>query len=213
MTIKERPRIRREILSQAGPYAIIKRYAEVARPLLIASFGVKSCIQSTRVTIECLRRFGVRAEACPVSLVAQSARTGDGWACGPEEELRRRAGGATLVDLSPPGQVWRAHHVAIAEGGNSNRYLVDASFDQINLSDIEIPPMVHFMEFDGCGARLGSFDDYLYASLPPEGPELFSVTYKEIEDRTYITRAPGEPDVQPVVDAIFDRIITMGRNQ
>jgi len=53
---------------ELGP--IIKLFVEVAAPIFRERFRADSCINATRVTVEVLRAFGVRAEPCSVLFVA-----------------------------------------------------------------------------------------------------------------------------------------------
>lgn len=52
--------------------------------------------------------------------------------------------------------------------GKDCRYVIDASFDQVRLEGITIPPMVLFFEAEAALAntRLGTFERFLYVELP-----------------------------------------------
>jgi hypothetical protein len=195
------------------PQTVISRYAAVARPILIDFYGVKSCVESTRITIGCLKRFGVKAAAVPVSLRAKSAEAG--WFCGlTEEELEQLP--VKFVDGCPPDQAWRGHHVAMAEG-KCCRYLIDASFDQVRLDGILIPPMVLFFEAaaESPSTRLGTFEGFLYVELAlnQDGApiaEVLELAYKEIADRSFEDPSAGEIDaLGPAIDLICERMMEL----
>jgi hypothetical protein len=97
--------------------------------------------------------------------------------------------------------------------GTGCHYLIDASFDQVRVEFIAIPPMVLVLETEAAapGIRLGSFQGFVYAEVPlnREGAiaGMLKVAYQQIADRTFIDASMREMEsLRPAIDLICERI-------
>ena len=134
---------------------ILGRFAEVARPEILRDHIPNSCIASTWITIEALRRLGINAEPLEVRLTVGNAAykrlvSEIGRPPQSEEELEEWSNqhGADVVgvgfDPPTPGNIG-GHIVALADGS----HLVDASIDQVsNPATGILPPGVHIGKVD-----------------------------------------------------------------
>ncbi len=127
----------------------LQRYAEVARPEIRRHHTPHSCIAATWITIETLRRLGIKAEPLEVSLTVGNAAykrlVGEIGPPQSRDELEEWFNdyGADVVgvgfDPPAPGRVG-GHIVALVDGS----HLVDASIDQAsNPSTGIVLPGVH----------------------------------------------------------------------
>lgn len=107
---------------------IIEHFAAVARPLILKYFPARnSCIAATRTTIECLRRFGIRARAAPVALALEIPAYELAYISGLTEEQRNKSKAAAkgFVDRTGDPDKWPGHLVAVAE----DRWFIDPTID------------------------------------------------------------------------------------
>jgi hypothetical protein len=122
--------------SREQQQALVAALAATARAEILRDFRADSCIVSTRIALEVLRRFGVGGYALSVRAMIANApflerlKGGAAPPAGHEDALRWAAeDGAWLIGLgfgeAGPGR-WPGHLVVIAE----RRWLVDLSLDQ-----------------------------------------------------------------------------------
>lgn len=117
-------------VTRARVEQVIEALVVIARPLVVQTYRVDSCILSTKIAVEVCRRLGVRAQALAVELIA--AVEGNTWrhsaigANSSEDRFHVRLG--TGSEDSP----WsgRAGHI-VALLDNS-RLLLDLSLDQVS---------------------------------------------------------------------------------
>ena len=132
----------------------LRRYAEVARPEILRDHSPDSCVASTWITVEVLRRLGIKAESLEVRLsVGNPAYERLVGEIGPpqtkealEEWFDQHGADVTGIGFDPasPSSIG-GHIVALADGW----YLVDASIDQAsNPSTGIVPPGVHIGRVD-----------------------------------------------------------------
>lgn len=122
--------------------ALVEFLVDVGRPRILEDYLPSSCIVSTRVSIEFLRYFGVRA--APRAVLAEAMNPAavefvlaHGWEAVHSDSGKScaAAGGWMVVtdnESGPPGTVdesngWRGHLVAMIE----DDYLLDLSADQM----------------------------------------------------------------------------------
>lgn len=198
----------------------IRVFAEIARPIIRASYGPNSCIASTRIVIDVLTRFGLQVQ--PVSVMAEvwnrayhECRIRAGRQVQSQEELDRwmATAGACVgrVGTDVPGE-WSGHVVAIA----GRRVLVDAAIDQANRPewDIIVPGVLVTECGDGflrcspavCQVNGGSWVTYRPTSGPGANDFMRSEYWvrssrnrgiaKQIERQmgTKLTQSPGHGD-------------------
>jgi hypothetical protein len=118
-------------------------FARVARPIIRRSYAAASCIASTRITIDVMRALGFVASPLAVMLYVgnpafRESLSDDDLASCAERYEGRGVHRPRLVRVG--GKLRRgdlgAHVVAVAD----DRYLVDASFDQVHLPQYGIIP-------------------------------------------------------------------------
>jgi len=111
---------------KSRPEAVIAVFAATARPVILRYFPRNSCIASSRITIECLKIFGVPSHAVPVTLKVEVRAHKIMFVCGIDEETQARArqSAASYIALQRTG--WNGHLIVKA-----GRHVIDPSFDQV----------------------------------------------------------------------------------
>lgn len=130
---------------------IIDTYGEIARPIILRSFAKDSCIASTAITLDVLRRYRIPARALPVEAVAYNAQfvkrvEEEGrWPKDREEsavwykESRAHAVFVTskVHDLATPTSEWVGHVVTLV----MDRIVVDLTVDQFGTWMMKYPEL------------------------------------------------------------------------
>lgn len=131
----------------------IEHFVDVAPAILKANFRPDSCINSTRVFIEVMRAFNVKAEPRSVMTVAvnriyaEKLIANGGWPTRREQTDEWCAAGGWSLGIDIDGHTnadgWPGHLVAVAQD-----FLVDASARQFNrptkgipIPDVFVAPM------------------------------------------------------------------------
>lgn len=128
-------------MGRAVKGGFVYRFAQVAPHVLDdGRFAKARCINSTRICIEALRHFGVRANAMSVEFMAFNPtfrRLADRHGGIPSDEATMKAWyerGARCLQIDtrpeafdPNGNSWNGHLVAVAQG-----FLIDPSAGQFN---------------------------------------------------------------------------------
>jgi hypothetical protein len=157
---------------------VLLRYTEVARPIIREYFRADSCIASTAITIEVMKRLGIVATPYPcrvlvfnapfMSRVKRERRYPD------STEVIKWTTGTNLwsvgVGYTTNNEPHVGHLIAIVE----NKYLVDASIDQASRphKGILLPPVM-------IGAVSRDFRRFKKGSkFEIEGPDGTLVTYR-----------------------------------
>ncbi len=178
-----------------SPADIIARYAEVARPVILEFFPPNSCIASTRITIEVLSRFGIKAQPVPVCFVAECRERQLAYVSGIDLKGRAHQIQHATVDA------WRGHLVAVA-----HRHLIDASFDQCSMPDhgVPIPPFVFVVPLpDSIRPR----EIHAVLELVTDTGEKLKVQYFPLRDETFSEAPAWELDhLQPAIEMICRRM-------
>jgi hypothetical protein len=174
---------------------IVRRYASVARPVILEFFPPNSCIAASRITIEVLRRFGIKAQAVPVSMVVQSKSRDLAFVSGLDMKGRAH-------QIRPASKnAWNGHCIAIAGG-----HLIDASFDQCDMADrgVHIPPYILTVRI-GDKVRLNSFHAVL--EMITDDGEALEVQYFPLNDWSFLQSPAWETDhLQPAIQLICARM-------
>lgn len=168
---------------------VLDRYRRVARGILLFYFGPASCIASTRVTIEVLKRFGVSAEPLAVKFLAQCHARKTAYQSGfTDEELK----GAKSQSPAPGHQHegWNGHLVAIAEDGPVY-YIIDPSFDQIAIPGIRIPPNILIFPGD---AAVPPREMLAELKIETDDGDMLHVSYRPLGDSSYLTMPAWQTD-------------------
>ncbi len=112
---------------------IISAFASVARPVMLAYLGGdrRTCIASTRMTIETMRSLGLEAEAVPVQFMVHCKALNYAYISGFSQKARDRMARRAGKPILTRGSGWNGHLIAAVAG----RWLVDSSIDQIDSPD------------------------------------------------------------------------------
>jgi len=129
---------------------VLERYAEIARGEILREFGLESCIGSTRITLEVMKKLKVPVKPLATKLYAMNvvmaklieehgypdSETLDQWV----EEHNAHSIGLGYGPPTPDDPGWDGHLVAFVGG----RYLVDASIDQVErpAKDLHVPDVL-----------------------------------------------------------------------
>ena len=129
---------------------LLEAYAEIARGEILREFGIESCIASTRITLEVMKKLKVPVKPLPTRLCAMNVvmarlieehgwpdpKTLDRWV----EEHNAHSIGLGYGPPTPDDPGWDGHLVAFVGG----RYIVDASIDQVNRpqKEISVPDVI-----------------------------------------------------------------------
>lgn len=179
----------------------IVRFAAVARPMILAFFPPNSCIAASRIAVEVLQRFGVSAEAVPVSLIVEAKARALAFVSGVKLK-----GGATELRPSGPDS-WAGHVVVIASGFGKRRYLIDASFDQCSMPDhgVPVPPCVLVVPIEQASIEPENIAAEL--ALETDTGEMLHVMYWPLRDRSFVTAPAWETGhLQPVIELICEQM-------
>ena len=107
---------------------MIRAFARVARKIILRYFNRRSCIASSRITIECLKIFGVESYPVPVRFILRAPDLKMAFVTGitPEEQAKARRSARKYIELATgPGGGWNGHVIVKAAG-----FVIDPSFDQ-----------------------------------------------------------------------------------
>lgn len=190
-------------------HEIIAHYAAIARPLILEFFPPNCCVAASRVTIECLRSFGVDAVAVAMKLVVECRPREVAYLVGLSRAERRKAKkqAAAWTDRAQP-DAWNGHLVVVARG-ERRQFMIDPSFDQASMPGhgVTIPPCILVVPVgaeippDSIGAELELVTD--------DGEEL-RVRYIPSGDSGF-THLPawGTDHVAPLVQMICERMRTV----
>lgn len=129
---------------------ILERYAEIARGEILKEFGIESCIGSTRITVEVMKKLKVPVKPLVTKLYATNIvmaklieehgypdpETLDRWV----EEHGAHSIGLGYGPPTPDDPGWDGHLVAFVGG----RYVVDAAVDQVERPEknIHVPDVL-----------------------------------------------------------------------
>ena len=103
--------------------AILKRYCDIARPMMLKFMPPNSCIAATRVTCECLRRLGFKVDPVPMKFVVTIPERETAYTSGVSAKERATAKRSIRYEEFSDG--WEGHLVAI-----TNDKLIESAFDQ-----------------------------------------------------------------------------------
>ena len=113
---------------------MIRVYARTARPIILRYFNRRSCVASSRITIEALKFFGIAARPVPVRFLVRAPALNAVFMSGVTAEDRAEIAGASgsrFVLLAPGPQIsgggigWNGHVIV-----KTREFLIDPSFDQ-----------------------------------------------------------------------------------
>jgi hypothetical protein len=163
--------------------AVVRAFARVARRIILRHLNRRSCIASSRITIECLKNFGIESSPVPVRFILRAPDLHMVFVAGisPEEQASARRSARKYIELATgPGGGWNGHVIVKAPG-----FVIDPSFDQA------------LDAFAEAGCRID--DAPRIAVFPLQGvklPEDFCATFTAtLDDDTKITAQ---------YDALFD---------
>jgi hypothetical protein len=121
---------------------VLRSFARVARPIIRRSYDAGSCVASTRISIDVLRALGFVASPLAVMLYVgnpayRESLEEDAVLCAerPGKESSHRSCVVEVGSRLRRGDLG-GHLVAVAD----DRFLVDASFDQVHLPEYGIVP-------------------------------------------------------------------------
>lgn len=103
---------------------ILMVYTEIARPVMRRYMSPNSCVSATRVTIECLERFGIAARPQAVKWLVSLPARELCYASGLTEAERATAKQSVYHDWNTENP-WNGHLIALTD-----EWLIDSSFDQ-----------------------------------------------------------------------------------
>lgn len=110
--------------AQAHSEAVLQAFSSVGVPLLDRYLQRFSCIEATRIAIECLNNFRVYAKPVATKFVVELPTLNVVYASGVSDEEIATARETARANLGE--NTWRGHLVAIVE----DTWLLDPSFDE-----------------------------------------------------------------------------------
>lgn len=188
---------------------IIDRFAKTARPIIRQYFRADSCVASTRITIEVLSRFGIKARPFQVSPVAMNRqyaallKAHGGWpSVEVFEEWKEQDPTIWSLGIDPVesnDKRYAGHLVA-----RTGRYIIDASADQLTrVPRGIIVPGVIVLEHN---ERFFRGEQNLIKNLELGGVVLYSIP--AVENNTYLD-APDwrkTEHIRPVIKEIIEAL-------
>ncbi len=169
----------------------IQAFAAVARPLILKYFPPACCIAATRVTIECLRRFGVTAKPKATVFCVSVPEKKLAYVSGPEKYFDfANAASWTKRGTSDGSDGYQGHVVAFA-----GTTLIDAAFDQ---SLYALGMWEKFVLVQPADKWPGTFDAQIGAVLT--NGESCLIRYIALDDKSFLRAPAWELDhLQPLI--------------
>lgn len=179
---------------------ILNNYCRTARRLMLPFMASNSCIGSTKVTCDCLRRLGFHARPLPTKLVFALPDRKIAFASGLSDEELATARDSRKVF----GPGWNGHLVALVD----ESWLLDASLDQVNdaIPDVALPKEV--FAFPVKGADLDTHGAFRaeYAVVLDDGQKA-AINYLTTTNEGYReTEAWNDEGLDWIAQDIYDRM-------
>ena len=184
--------------------AVIQAFAQTGRKVILSCLSRRSCIASVRVTVECLKRFGVAVRPVAVRFLLEIPDLKLMYTSGlsPEEIVKAQGAESFLSLPAGDGGGWNGHLVAAGNG-----FLIDPSFDQglaafgeTGKIMVDAPPMAAVFPLQGRRFKPGVEAEY--AAILDDGNRIV-VRYLARPDRSFLCAPAWELDYQlPLIGAI-----------
>jgi len=175
---------------------IVLAYAKIARPIILKHLNRRSCIASSRVTIEVLRTFGVTAQPIPCSMqvVMPDLNLMYFNGCTPEKRAEYQKQAARYETLpNDPGGGWNGHVVVEAAD-----LLIDPSFDQALDVFATVDPTVAsdptIMVLPNCGRLLAAGQHSVEAVVLDDRERQLHIRYDPLDDGSFASTPAWELD-------------------
>ena len=187
---------------------MIRAFARVARTIILRYFGRRSCIASSRITIECLKIFGVESYPVPVRFILRAPDLGMAFVTGitPEEQAIARRSPKKYIELATgPGGGWNGH-VIVKAGG----FVIDPSFDQALDAFAEagcrIDDAPRIAVFPLNGVKLPEDFCATFTAVLDDDTKI-TAQYDALFDATFADQPAWETDhIQPAIHAIISKM-------
>jgi len=193
--------------------AILAAFSTVARPLILKFFPPNSCIASTRIALECLRRFGFTGEGLSVEFVCEFAERGTAYVGGlrPESEREARRTAKSFTRLKDPSGEGADMHVVAVVSAPGGRWLIDASFDQVGAGRWPVPPEPLIVPIP---ANLDRLEIHLDARIELADGVRAKVQYRSRPERDFEGTPAWELDhITPLISLIcrcMEEVLALG---
>lgn len=174
---------------------IVQCYAETARPVILQFFPRNSCVASCRITMEVLRRFGIRGQVVPVSMIVEAKAFELAFVTG-GVDLKNRA-----HEVRSSRNGWEGHCIVIAGG-----YLIDPSFDQCDMSDrgVAVPLYILVSPF---ASRIKPRSFQAELKLVTDSGVTLDVRYVPLSDWSFLGAPAWETDhIEPAIRMITEKM-------
>jgi hypothetical protein len=181
---------------------IVRAFAITARPIILKYFPPACCVAASRITVECLRRFGIRSEATQVKFVVHVKALNMAYVAGLDEDEREKARlkASDWIDRVPDNLVapWNGHVVVVTKKMPS--FLIDPSFDQAVMPGVRIPPYILAAPL---GRAIRPCDVGADLQLKTDDGLTLDVRYVPSSDRSFLDTPAWDRDhILPVADEI-----------
>jgi hypothetical protein len=187
---------------------VIRAFARVARTIILRYFGRRSCIASSRITIECLKVFGVESYPVPVRFILRAPDLRMAFVAGitPEEQAIARRSPKKYIELATgPGGGWNGHVIVKAAG-----FVIDPSFDQALDAFAEagcrIDDAPRIAVFPLNGVKLQEDFCATFTAVLNDDTKI-TAQYDALFDTTFADQPAWETDhIQPAIHAIVAKM-------
>jgi hypothetical protein len=184
------------------PVIIMAAYAAAARPVLRRFLPVNSCVAATRVTIECLRHFGIEAIPRAAKWVVEFPDSKLAYTTGLTPEERSSARETIPYAWADTEAPWNGHLIAM-----TGEFLIDPSFEQAIVA-LNRKPEDRVAIFPVTGDPRDSCKLIEFGAVTDAG-ERVTITYITTEDDTWNgSEAWTDPDLRLVEAMIIESMKT-----
>ena len=177
---------------------ILSRYCRMSRRLMLPFVTPNSCIASTKVTCDCLQRFGFNVRPLPTKLVFMLPDRNLAFSSGLSDAELATARDSRKVF----GDGWNGHLVALVD----ESWLVDASLDQVNdaIPDIALPKEAFLFPVRGANVDTGFHAKY---SVVLDDGQKATINYLTTTNETFReTEAWNDEGLDFIAEHIRERI-------
>jgi hypothetical protein len=164
---------------------VIAAFSRIARPIMRMFMSASSCIAAARTTIEVMRIYGIAAVAIPVKycfVVRAQKYQRVGGLSDAERTKFLAKGHALLIEPDAEG-CWNGHLVVRVD----NRWLIDASIDQMASEEFGVPVPCEIFTVDLSGHDWNPEKNFeINILLELDSGDQARLNYIGISDKSYL---------------------------
>lgn len=181
---------------------VVRLFENLAQPILACFPNRNSCVEQTRVVVEVMRAFKLKAVPKPVKLMVKAPGYAYVSGLDAEERGRAQATAGEFIEKSPMDGGFPGHLCAVVE----RRWMIDTTLDQASCpaKGVEIPPVIMVYPL---AREINPDDIALDARMENDAGLALEVRYLPLHDHSFLTSEAWEKDhLLPAIGAICHRM-------